>query len=276
MTPSRAKSSRATAPIRVLVSGAWGQMGRITLSTVLSEPDLLLVGAVDPAGGGHPVAEIDARAPEGMTVGRQLGASLEEAEPDVMVDFTTPAVVRGNIETALKHGVACVVGTTGLSDTDLKVIDRMAKRHETPCFIAPNFSLGANLMMQFSAQAAPRYEHVEIIERHHERKVDAPSGTALRTAEMIAEARSRPVENPPTTHQKLPGARGGEQENIHIHAVRLPGYVANQEVIFGGRGEVLRIEHCTTGRECFMPGVLLAVRKMRGLQGLVVGLEHLM
>jgi 4-hydroxy-tetrahydrodipicolinate reductase len=130
--------------------------------------------------------------------------------------------------------------------------------------------------MKFAALAATSYEYAEIIERHHERKVDAPSGTALRTAELISQARSHPVENPPTTHMKLPGARGGELDNIHIHAVRMPGYVADQEVIFGGQGEILRIEHTTTGRECFMPGVLLAIRQVRELEGLVVGLENLM
>lgn len=251
-------------------------MGRVATAAVLAEPDLLLVGAVDPAGQGHPVREIDSRASAEMKVSRQLGAAITETSPHVLVDFTSPAVVRDNLETALKAGVACVVGTTGLSETDLQVLDRMARRHNTACFIAPNFSLGANLMMRFAAEAAPSYEYVEIIERHHERKQDSPSGTALRTAEMIEEARTHPLSANTTTHDKLPGSRGGAYDNIHIHAVRLPGYVANQEVIFGGRGEVLRIEHCTTGRECFMPGMLMAIRKVQELEGLVVGLEHIM
>ena len=276
MTPSTTKRTSAPEPIRVLVSGAWGQMGRILVTTILAEPDLVLAGAVDPAGGGHALTEIDPHAPAGMLVGRQLAATIEECKPDVMIDFTLPAVVKGNMETAIKAGVACVVGTTGLSDTDLKMLDRMCRRRETPCFVAPNFSLGANLMMQFAAQAATRYDHVEIIERHHDHKADAPSGTALRTAEMIAAARSHPVEVPPTTLTRVPCARGAEQDHVHIHSVRLPGYVGEQEVIFGGRGEVLRLEHITTGRECYMPGVLLAVRKVRGLEGLVVGLENLM
>jgi 4-hydroxy-tetrahydrodipicolinate reductase len=273
MTASRSPDPE---PIRVLVSGAWGQMGRITVATVLATPDLVLAGAVDPGGQGHAVSEIDPQAPAEMQIGRQLSATIEATHPHVMVDFTTPVVVKGNLETALKAGVACVVGTTGLAETDLKMLDHMARRRGTPCFIAPNFSLGANLMMQFSAQAATRYDHAEIIELHHERKQDAPSGTALRTAELIAQARQRPMDSPPTTLMRLPGARGGEQDGIHIHAVRLPGYVANQEVLFGGPGEVLRIEHITTGRECFMPGVLLAIRKVRELEGLVVGLENLM
>ncbi len=263
-------------PIRVLITGAWGQMGRFAVSAVLSQPDMQLVAAVDPAGGGHSVTELDPRAAADLLGARQLGAALEETHPEVMVDFTSPAVVRGNLETALKHGVACVVGTTGLGETDLKMLDNMARRHNTACFVAPNFSLGANLMMRFAAEAAPSYDWVEIIERHHERKQDAPSGTALRTAELIAEARERPVSSTPTTADKAPGSRGGEKEHIRIHAVRLPGYVANQEVVFGGAGEVLRIEHCTTSRECFMPGMLLAVRKVRELEGLVVGLENIM
>ena len=263
-------------PIRILVTGAWGQMGRFVVSAVLSQPDMQLVAAVDPAGGGHPVTELDSRAPADLLGARQLGAAIEQTRPEVMVDFTAPAVVKDNLETALKHGVACVVGTTGLGETDLKMLDHMARRHSTACFVAPNFSLGANLMMRFSAEAAPSYDWVEIIERHHERKQDSPSGTALRTAELIAEARDHPVKSAPTTADRAPGSRGGEKEHIHIHALRLPGYVADQEVVFGGPGEVLRIEHCTTSRECFMPGMLLAVRKVRELEGLVVGLEHIM
>lgn len=272
----KSKMAAASEPIRVLVCGAWGQMGRVVVSTLLSEPDMELVGAVDPAGQGHPLTEIDPHAPEEMLVARQLVAALEESHPQVMMDFTSPAVVRDNIEAALDRGVACVVGTTGLSETDLQVIDRMCRRKQTPCFIAPNFSLGANLLMRFGAEAANSYDYVEIIERHHERKQDAPSGTALRTAELIAQARRRPVESVRTTHEKLPGSRGGEQEHIHIHAVRLPGYVANQEVVFGGPGEVLRLEHSTTSRECFMPGMLLAIRQVCQLEGLVVGLENIM
>lgn len=263
-------------PIRILVTGAWGQMGRFVVSAVLSQPDMQLVAAVDPAGGGHPVSELDARAPADLQGARQLGAAIEESRPDVMVDFTSPAVVKGNLETALKQGVACVVGTTGLGETDLKMLDNMARRHGTACFVAPNFSLGANLMMRFAAQAAPSYDWVEIIERHHEHKQDSPSGTALRTADLIAQARQYPVRCATTTADKAPGSRGGERENIRIHAVRLPGYVANQEVIFGGPGEVLRLVHETTSRECFMPGMLLAVRKVRELEGLVVGLENIM
>lgn len=263
-------------PIRVLVCGAWGQMGRHAVAAILSEPDLALVGAVDPAGQGHPLTEIDARAPADLRCGRMLGATLDETKPQVMVDFTSPAVVRDNVETALKRGVACVVGTTGLSATDLQVIDRTARRHQTACVVAPNFSLGAVLMMRFAAEAASSFDFVEIIERHHERKADAPSGTALRTAELIREARGRPLSAAVTTHEKLPGSRGGAVDNLHIHSVRLPGYVAEQEVIFGGRGEVLRIVHSTTSRECFMPGMLLAIRKVRELEGLVVGLENIM
>jgi 4-hydroxy-tetrahydrodipicolinate reductase len=263
-------------PIRVVVTGAWGQMGRFAVSAVLGQPDMQLVAAVDPAGGGHPVTELDVAAPADLVGARQLGAALEQTKPDVLVDFTSPAVVKDNLETALKQGVACVVGTTGLSATDLKMLDHMARRHDTACFVAPNFSLGANLMMRFAAEAAPSYDWVEIIERHHERKQDAPSGTALRTAELIAAARERPVNSAPTTADKAPGSRGGEKDHIHIHAVRLPGYVADQEVVFGGPGEVLRIVHATTSRECFMPGMLLAVRKVQELEGLVVGLENIM
>jgi 4-hydroxy-tetrahydrodipicolinate reductase len=251
-------------------------MGRYVIGAVLAAEDLELVGAVDPAGQGHQLTEIEGGAPEEMTVQRQLSAALEESKPDVMVDFTSPAVVRDNLEAALEAGVACVVGTTGLSETDLQVIDRMARRKGAPCFLAANFSLGANLMMRFAEEAAKSFEYAEIIERHHERKQDAPSGTALHTAERIAAARERPMQVVPTAHEKVAGSRGGELGGVVVHAVRLPGYVANQEVVFGGAGETLRIEHATTSRECFMPGVILAVRRVRELEGLVVGLDNIM
>ena len=260
----------------ILVSGACGRMGRFVLAAITDAPDMQLVGAVDPAGQGRPLSEFVANAPQDIIVSGHLVAALEESQPQVMVDFTTPAVVMDNIEAALNAGVACVVGTTGLSATNLQVVEKMAATKQVPCLIAPNFSVGANLMMKFAAEAAPVFDYAEIIERHHEGKVDAPSGTALTTAQMMAAARDKPLYEVPTSHDKLPGSRGGVSEHIHVHSVRLPGYVANQEVIFGGTGETLKIEHVTSSRECFMPGVLLAIRKVLELEGLVYGLQKIL
>ena len=263
--------------LRVLATGVCGRMGRFVVEAVTQAPDMQLVGAVDPAGQGRPLAEVIPSAPADIIVSGHLVAALEQSQPQIMVDFTAPAVVRGNVEAALSAGVACVVGTTGFSPTDLQVVAKMCARKQTPCMIAPNFSIGANLMMKFAAEAAKAFEYAEIIERHHEGKVDAPSGTALTTAEMMASARPKPVQEVPTSHDKLPGSRGGVTgERIHIHSVRMPGYVANQEVVLGGPGEVLKIEHITTSRECFIPGVLLAIRKVLELEGLVYGLEKIL
>jgi len=188
-----------------------------------------------------------------------------------------------NLRIALEHRVAPVVGTTGLSPADLEEIDRSARAKCLGAFIAPNFALGAVLMMQFAAQAARHLPDVEIIELHHEKKLDSPSGTALLTAQRIAEARREaqavPIPAPSGRVEKAPGARGAQNAatgEVPIHSVRLPGFVAHQEVIFGGPGQILTLRHDSTDRRSFMPGVLLAIRRVRGLSGLVVGLEHLL
>ncbi len=262
--------------LTILVTGACGQMGKYVVGGVVEEADMKLVGAVDPAGRGQTLSEIVPGGPEDIVCSGHLAAALEESQPQIMIDFTTPAVVLDNIQAALTAGVACVVGTTGLSPVDLQVVQRLCEKTDTPCLIAPNFSIGANLMMKFAAEAATNFDYSEIIERHHEKKADAPSGTALITAEMMAEASHRPMREVPTAHEELAGVRGGETAGIHLHSVRMPGYVANQEVVFGGIGEVLKIEHITTGRECFIPGVLLATRKVLELQGLVYGLDTIL
>lgn len=255
-------------------------MGGHACRTVDAAPDMTLVEAVDPAGIGHPLADFVpdlSEAAAQLNVSGHLAASLEQSTPDVMVDFTAPAVVMSNIEAALNAGTACVVGTTGFSDIDIKTVARMCETKGVPCIIAPNFSIGANLMMKFAVEAVTSFDYAEIIERHHERKKDAPSGTAVKTAEMMAQARgSNLLSMVATERHNVPGSRGGVLGNIPIHAVRTPGYVANQEVILGGLGEVLRICHETTSRECFMPGVLMSIRVVRDLSGLTYGLDKLL
>lgn len=265
-----------TTPIRVLVTGVCGKMGSIVAQTISRTPDMTLVGAVDPAGVGHAAAEFVPGAPADMQVSGHLKGALEDLEPDVMVDFTSPAVVMTNLQTALSAKVACVVGTTGFSETDLQVVRKLCETRQTPALIAPNFSLGAVLMMQYAARAAKLFDYAEIIEYHHEQKKDSPSGTAVKTAEMMLAARGGAFNDPPTELERVPGCRGGDASGIHIHAVRLQGFVANQEVIFGGPGETLSLHHVTTSRESFMPGMLLAVRKVREQTGLVYGLEHVL
>lgn len=251
-------------------------MGVLVAQSVQAADDLRLVGGVDPMGAGQALARYVPGVDPELTVSGHLAGALEDLTPDVMVDFTSPQVVMGNLQTALKAGVACVVGTTGFSDVDLQLVRKWCENRATPAVIAPNFSLGAVLMMRFAAQAAGFFEFAEIIEYHHEAKKDSPSGTAVKTAEMMAAVREGGFADPPTELERVAGCRGGVGNGVHIHAVRMQGYVANQDVLFGGPGETLRISHVTTSRESFMPGVLLAIRKVREQSGLVYGLEHLL
>lgn len=243
--------------IRVAVSGARGRMG--------SE----VVRAVTAAEGMDVVAEIEQ--------GDDMAALLTASQAQVMVDFTVPSSAMSNIRTALAHRVIPVVGTTGLSPVDLDELRELCATHETACIIAPNFAIGAILMMQFAAQAAKYLPDVEIIELHHENKVDAPSGTAVKTAQMIAAARQgTPAPKPENAFESHAGATGAEVDGIPVHSVRLPGFVASQEVIFGAIGQRLSLRHDSMDRTSFMPGVVLAVRKAGEAKGLIYGLENLL
>jgi 4-hydroxy-tetrahydrodipicolinate reductase len=202
---------------------------------------------------------------------------LTAAGAEVVVDFTHPEVVMDNLAWCIEHGIHAVVGTTGFDDDRLATLrEQLAASPDTGVLVAPNFSIGAVLMMRFATQAARFYESVEIIELHHPDKVDAPSGTARRTAELIAAARreagSPPV--PDATSTGLEGARGADVEGIRVHGVRLRGLVAHQEVLFGDVGETLAIRHDSMHRESFMAGVLLGVRRISSAPGLTVGLEQ--
>jgi 4-hydroxy-tetrahydrodipicolinate reductase len=242
--------------IRVAVLGAKGRMGSQTCRAVEAAGDCELVAALD--------------------LGDQLDL-LIEASPEVVVDFTHPAAVMDNLCWCIAHGIDTVVGTTGFDEDRLTALrDLLADAPDVGVLIAPNFSIGAVLMMRFAAQAARFFESAEIIELHHPDKADAPSGTARRTAELIGRARREagldPV--PDATTTALDGARGAEVDGIHVHGVRLRGLVAHQEVLFGGTGETLTIRHDSLDRESFMAGVLLGVRRIVGTPGLTVGLEH--
>jgi len=242
--------------IKVGVIGAKGRMGKEVVAAVSNAPDLQLVAAID--------------------LGDELGA-LTKAGAEVVVDFTNPDVVMQNLEFAIAQGIHAVVGTTGFDEARLaKVREQLAKAPKTGVLIAPNFGLGAVLMMQFSATAARYFESVEIVELHHPDKADAPSGTASRTAELITQARAdakRPS-MPDKTSKSLPGARGARVGDVPIHALRLRGLVAHQEVIFGDQGETFTIRHDSMDRSGFMPGVLLGIREIVSHPGLTIGLEN--
>ncbi len=243
--------------IKVGVLGAKGRMGRTVCETVEEAPDTELVARVD----------------QDDPLDALLGC-------DVAVDFTHVAAVMDNLRWCVEHGVTVVVGTSGFGDDRLaEVRSWLAAAPDGRVLIAPNFSVGAVLMMRFAAQAARFFDSAEVIELHHANKMDAPSGTALRTASVIGEARGKAGlgASPDATRQELPGARGAVVDDVHVHSVRVAGLVAHQEVLFGGHGETLTIRHDSLDRASFMPGVLLAVRGVASLPpGLTVGIEPLL
>ncbi|MBE9204654.1 4-hydroxy-tetrahydrodipicolinate reductase [Synechocystis salina LEGE 06099] len=269
--------------IPVVVNGAAGKMGREVIKAVAQAPDLQLVGAVDhnPALQGQDIGEVVGMGPLEVPVLADLQSVLvlatQEKIQGVMVDFTHPSGVYDNVRSAIAYGVRPVVGTTGLSDQQIQDLGDFAEKASTGCLIAPNFAIGVLLMQQAAVQACQYFDHVEIIELHHNQKADAPSGTAIKTAQMLAEMGK--TFNPAAVEEKetITGAKGGlGPGQIPIHSIRLPGLIAHQEVLFGSPGQLYTIRHDTTDRACYMPGVLLGIRKVVELKGLVYGLEKLL
>lgn len=249
-------SIEAGSRIRIAVSGALGRMGRTTCDAIAGDGEVVLAAAIDPAFSNIETAST-------LDAPRHFGSLAEAFEAggiDVVVDFTTPDVVRDNVLVCIRNRVPVVVGTTGLTAADLAEIERETSAHNSAVLVAPNFAMGAVLMMQFARQAAEHFRACEIVELHHDRKLDAPSGTSRLTRVYIDET----------------WREAGFEKAIPIHSVRLPGLVAHQEVIFGSLGETLTIRHDSISRESFMPGVLLAAKRVIGLQGLTVGLENIL
>jgi 4-hydroxy-tetrahydrodipicolinate reductase len=231
-----------------------------------------MVGAVELKGSQDQFPLPDGTA--AVPISSDLELILTSVKPDVMVDFTIAQATMSAVPTAAKHGVNLVIGTTGLTADELSEIDRLATTHGIGAVVAPNFALGAVLMMHLAKIAARYFDYAEITELHHHQKADAPSGTALSTARGMAQARGKPFNIP---EQKSPSASRGEQvEGVAIHSVRLPGLMAHQEVILGGPGQTLRIRHDTVGQECYMPGVMLAIKEVVKRKGLVYGLDTLL
>lgn len=260
--------------IRLLVVGAAGRMGQEVVRAVCAQEDMELVGAADRSGAGQDAVKLAGAAGGPVVITDSLTDAISASSPEVVVDFTVPDAVMGNARTAVKAKVAAVIGTTGLGKENLQELARLCEEFKTPALVAPNFAMGAVLMMQFAAQAARHFDSAEIVELHHAGKHDAPSGTSLLTAQLMASAPGSKFAGKESSNGRT--ARGRAEGAIHIHSVRLPGLVAHQEVIFGGIGQTLTIRHDSTSRESFMPGVLLAIRKVRSLRGLVVGLERIL
>jgi len=263
--------------IRVLITGAAGKMGQAVMKGVFEDPDCSLVGAVDVSMVGTDVGQLLGQESIGIKIQANLSRAIEEAQPDVMVDFTNAQVAKDNILTALKFQVYPVVGTTGLGNKDIEEIHTFCENSNMGAFFAPNFAIGAVLMMQCAKMVAKFMPNVEIIELHHDKKLDAPSGTALRTADLIALERNERIEEKEhNLIEKVEGSRGGNYKGINIHSIRLPGFIAHQEVIFGGLGQTLSIRHDSISRESFIPGVLLAIKEAPKRKGVIIGLENLM
>jgi len=244
--------------IKVLVNGSRGKMGQTVINAVEMEDDLKLVGQSD--------------------IDDKIEDAIWFTHPEVVVDFTHPSHVKSNILRILNSACHAVVGTTGLTSDDLNEIDILAREKGKGVIVCPNFAIGAVLMMKAAAEISKYMPAVEIIEFHHDKKADAPSGTSIKTAEMIL--KSNPYINNASNRvqeiELIPGARGGVKDRIHIHSVRLPGYVAHEEVIFGGLGQTLTIRHDSISRESFMPGVIMSIRKVVDTIGLIYGLEHIL
>ena len=247
--------------IKVGVCGANGRMGQEVVNAVLSDDSLELVAKIDINNGEFETIE----------------QAKKSKDIDVLVDFTQPSSIFENAKYCLNNGIKTVIGTTGLSDEQISELEKLSIEKNTSCLIAPNFSTGAVLMMMFAQTAAKYFENAEIIEFHHNQKKDAPSGTAIKTALMMSEAReSFKCGNCPET-ETIKGSRGGTSySDIQIHSVRMPGFMASQEVVFGSAGQTFKIRHDSTDRKCYMPGVIMAVKYAASHDEFIYGLENIL
>ncbi|MCK4579765.1 MAG: 4-hydroxy-tetrahydrodipicolinate reductase [Dehalococcoidia bacterium] len=260
--------------IRVVVNGALGRMGGEVTKAVLDDADLRVVGAVEkkvtqkylPLAGTSDLVPFSS----------DLDSLLRSCNADVLVDFTNAEASMEAARTAIKQAVNVVIGTTGLSEPDLREIKKLCRDNDVCAVVAPNFSMGAALLMHLAKVAARFFEHVEIVEMHHDKKIDAPSGTAIATAKAMLEARGRPFIYPETEREVIRNSRGGQIEGVAIHSLRLPGFMAGQEIVLGAKGETLSLRHEVISRESYMPGVVLAIKKATTRKGLIHGLDLLL
>ena len=241
---------------RVIVNGARGKMGALACDTIKNNPDFELVGA--------------------LTKQDNLRVAIADTAANIVIELTRADCVYENSLTIIESGAHPVIGASGLLDEQIQILKKLCATKKLGGIIAPNFSIGAILMMKFAAIAANLLPEVEIIEAHHQQKLDAPSGTALKTAEMIAEARKGKKGETLALHELVPGARGGVHQGVPIHSIRLPGILARQQIIFGTHGETLTITHDSIDRACFMPGIIMACQRVQQLDSLYYGLEQLL
>lgn len=248
--------------IKVAVCGALGKMGQEVVQAVTECPDTELVAKIDIAS---------------SEMYHHIQDAARVTDIDVLVDFTQPKSIFENAKYCLNNGIKIVIGTTGLTDEQIEELKKLSQEKNTGCLIAPNFSTGAVLMMMFAKQASKYFDNAEIIELHHNQKKDAPSGTAIKTAAMMAEVKDDFTKGNCPETETIEGARGGNAySNIHIHSVRMPGYIASQEVIFGSSGQIMTIRHDSMDRKCYMQGVLLAVKHVAKNNDFIYGLDNIM
>ncbi len=259
-------------PIKTVIHGAGGKVGQVLVNTLAKTTEVKLVGAVDVKAMGDKLFLAD-----GSTIpfSTDLEKIIIETKPEVVIDFTLAHAAMPAVRTAVKHKVNMVIGTTGFKQEEVDEMQQLAEKYKVGVILASNFALGAVLMMYFSKIAAKYMDYAEIIELHHNQKADAPSGTALTTAKAMAAFRGRPFSQAVDDGKNFP-SRGEKTGGVTIHSVRLPGLMAHQEVLFGGLGQTLSIRHDTISRECYVPGVLLAVQAVVKQQGLVQGLDNLL
>lgn len=250
--------------IRVAVCGACGKMGTEVVKAVVADENMELVAKIDL-----------------LCIGEKIYKTIEEAvevaEIDVLVDFTQPTSIFDNAKKCLNLGIRPVIGTTGLADAQISELEKLSKEKGVSCLIAPNFTTGAVLMMMFAKQAAKYFDNAEIIELHHNQKKDAPSGTAIKTAQLMAEAKDNFAQGNCAEEELIKGSRGGKSySDIHIHSVRMPGYIASQEVIFGASGQIFKIRHDSMDRTCYMKGVIMAINHVMKNNEFVYGLDNIL
>ncbi|TYS58228.1 4-hydroxy-tetrahydrodipicolinate reductase [Sutcliffiella horikoshii] len=262
--------------IKIILAGPRGRMGKEAVDLIHNTEHFQLVACLDRVNEGKLLSDVEGFPNIDAPIYNDPRTCFQEVEADVLIDLTTPEIGKINTKLAVEYGIRPVVGTTGFNEEELKELKDLAASKKVGVIIAPNFAVGAILMMKFAQMAAKHFQDVEIMELHHDRKLDAPSGTAIKTAELISKTREPKRQGHPEEEETIKGARGAEtKDGIRIHSVRLPGLVAHQEVMFGGEGQSLTIRHDSYNRASFMSGVKLSVETIMNLEELVYGLENI-
>lgn len=261
--------------IRVVIAGPRGRMGTEAIKMMLAKNDLQLIACIDRKNDGKKLKDISSFNLN-IPIYEDANQCFDEVKPDVLLDLTVPEAGFQNTKIALTHYVRPVVGTSGFTHEQLNELEELANKNKVGCIIAPNFAIGAVLMMQFSKIAAKYFPHVEIIEKHHDRKIDAPSGSLMKTVDLIRENRKKIKQGHPDEYETVEGVRGGDIDGFKIHSVRLPGLVAQQEVIFGGTSQLLTIKHDSFHRESFMEGIYRAITHIMNETSFIYGLENIL